>query len=128
MRERNIDELPVAHTLTRDQARNLGRCLDQGWNWRPVDFWDDAQPPELYWSRCLPGFLETVGGSSEPTDLQVVSQGKPWVWPQHLLTSFHSLSELWFGPEPQPLDIQGSWEKERSNKSSGFEPLTIERG
>ena len=28
-RERNIDQLPLAHTPNGDQARNSGMCLDQ---------------------------------------------------------------------------------------------------
>ena len=45
-REKNINQLPLAHPPTMDLARNPGTCPDQGLNQRPFGLWDDTQPTE----------------------------------------------------------------------------------
>ena len=49
-RERNIDQLPLAHARTGDQTRNTGMCPNRKSNWWPFTLGDDAQPTEPHWS------------------------------------------------------------------------------
>ena len=42
MGERNINQLPLIHTLTRDRTCNLGMCLDWESKPRPSSLWDRA--------------------------------------------------------------------------------------
>ena len=44
--ERNIDQLPPVHTLTRDQTRNLGMCPDRELDPEPFGVWDEAPTAE----------------------------------------------------------------------------------
>ena len=49
MWERNINQLPLICTLSRDQTCNLGMCPDQETNWQPFTLWDDPQTTESHW-------------------------------------------------------------------------------
>ena len=46
MQDRNINQLPPAGTLTRDQTLTPGMCSDRESNPRPPGLWDDTQPTE----------------------------------------------------------------------------------
>ena len=45
---RNINWLPLAHTVTRDQTHSPGMCPDGESNQAPFSLWDNAQPTELH--------------------------------------------------------------------------------
>ena len=53
VRKRNTDQLPLIHSLTRDQAHNPGVCPDQESNLRPFALWADAQPTEPHVSELV---------------------------------------------------------------------------
>ena len=41
-KQRNIDQLPPIHSLTRDQTHNLGLCPDWELNLQPFGVWNNA--------------------------------------------------------------------------------------
>ena len=55
--ERNIDQLPLIHFLTRNWTHSPGRCLDQELNRQRFALWDDDQPTDPHGSRLDNGLM-----------------------------------------------------------------------
>ena len=60
MWDRNIDQLSLVRTPSRDWPLNLGVFPDWESNWWPFASWDDAQPTEPHHSRLCTVLNETL--------------------------------------------------------------------